>query len=244
MQAGAPTPPDAPQPPAAPSPPAVAEAVFGARLPLAVRYAQLLAESGVRCGLIGPREVPRLWERHLLNCAVVGEMIPTGATVVDLGSGAGLPGLPLALARPDLRVTLLESMARRVAWLCEAVTELGLAVRVVRGRAEDTGLRRELGMVDVVTARAVAPLAKLAAWSLPLLPRGGVLLAVKGETAEAEVARDAAAVRTLGGRAVRVHDCGEGIVDPLTRIVVVTKNDGAGGQTRRNGPAEVQRRRS
>jgi 16S rRNA (guanine527-N7)-methyltransferase len=236
--------PHAVEPAAVPSPPPAAELVFGARLPLAVRYAGLLAESGVRRGLIGPREVPRLWERHLLNCAVVGEVVAAGATVVDLGSGAGLPGLPLALARPDLEVTLLEPMARRVAWLCEVVAALELPVRVIRGRAEDPGLRRELGEVGVVTARAVAPLAKLAAWALPLLSRGGVLLAVKGETAEAEMLRDAAAVRTLGGRAARMHDCGEGIVDPLTRIVVVTKNDGPAARRAATVREKDMRRRS
>ena len=125
------------EPAGAPGPPSAAEVVFGARLPLAVRYAELLAVSGVPRGLIGPREVPRLWERHLLNCAVVGEIIAPGARVVDLGSGAGLPGLPLALARPDLEITLLESMARRNAWLREIVTVLELPVRVIRGRAED-----------------------------------------------------------------------------------------------------------
>jgi 16S rRNA (guanine527-N7)-methyltransferase len=197
--------------------------VFGDRLPLAVRYASMLGGSGASRGLIGPREVDRLWERHLLNCAVVAEVLPTGARVVDLGSGAGLPGLPLALVRPDLDVTLLEPMARRVAWLDEVVSELGLPVRVVRGRAEDPGIRTALGGTDVVTARAVAPLGKLAGWALPLLSDGGLLVAMKGETATDEVARDGAAVQACGGRAPRVHDCGAGIVDPVTRVVLVEK---------------------
>jgi 16S rRNA (guanine527-N7)-methyltransferase len=221
-------------------PPAAAEEVFGARLPLAVSYASALAGSGIERGLIGPREADRLWERHLLNSAVIGEVIAAGAWVVDLGSGAGLPGLPLALARPDLDVTLLEPMARRVAWLHEVVDELGVPVRVVRGRAEEPAVREELGGADVVVARAVAPLARLAGWALPLLTDGGLLVAMKGETAEAEVARDRGAVTALGGRAVRVHDCGEGIVDPLTRVVVVSRD---GGWVRR-GPQAHRRRRS
>lgn len=108
-------------------------------------------------GLIGPREVDRLWDRHLLNSAVVGERIPKGATVVDVGSGAGLPGIPLAIARPDLELTLVEPMARRVEWLTEVIEELELDVRVTRGRAEERAVRAEIGTVDVVTARAVAP---------------------------------------------------------------------------------------
>jgi 16S rRNA (guanine527-N7)-methyltransferase len=221
------------------APPAAAEAVFGARLPLAVRYASALAGSGIERGLIGPREADRLWERHLLNCAVIGEVIAAGARVVDLGSGAGLPGVPLVLARPDLDVTLLESMARRVAWLREVIDDLGLPVRVVRGRAEEPAARQDIGDTDVVVARAVAPLARLAGWALPLLVDGGLLVAMKGETAASEVARDGAAVRGLGGRAVGVHDCGEGIVDPLTRVVVVSRD---GGRVRRDPPAQRRRR--
>jgi 16S rRNA (guanine527-N7)-methyltransferase len=228
-------------------PPDAAAVVFGARLPLAVRYASALAGSGVSRGLIGPHEVHRLWERHLLNCAVIGEVIAGEASVVDLGSGAGLPGLPLALARPDLDVTLLEPMARRVAWLHEVIAELDVPVRVVRGRAEEPAVRAELGGMDVVVARAVAPLARLASWALPLLSGGGLLVAMKGATAAAEVARDGAAVRDLGGRAVRLHECGEGIVDPLTRIVVVSRSserdsDGRGGAVRREPPVRRRRR--
>jgi 16S rRNA (guanine527-N7)-methyltransferase len=214
--------------------------VFGARLPLAVRYASALADSGIERGLIGPREVGRLWERHLLNCAVIGEVITAGARVVDLGSGAGLPGVPLVLARPDLDVTLLEPMARRVAWLREVIDDLGLPVRVVRGRAEEAVARQDIGGTDVVVARAVAPLARLAGWALPLLVDGGLLVAMKGETAASELARDGPAVRGLGGRAVGLHDCGEGIVDPLTRVVVVSRD---GGRVRRD-PAAQRRRRS
>jgi len=197
--------------------------VFGDRLPLAVRYAQLLSDHGVARGVIGPGEVDRLWERHLLNCAVIGEVISGPGRVVDLGSGAGLPGIPLVLARPDLDMTLLEPMARRVAWLRSVVAELELPVTVVRGRAEDPAVVRLLGGCSVVVARAVASLARLCGWALPLLAEGGLLVAMKGATAEDEIARDRAQVRQYGGRAVRVHECGAGIVDPLTRVVLVER---------------------
>ncbi len=131
------------------------------RLPLAERYAELLATDGVVRGLIGPREAPRLWERHLLNCAALAEVLPDGATVCDLGSGAGLPGLVVAIARPDLSVTLVEPLLRRTTFLEEVAAELGLeSVEVVRGRAEELHGQRTF---DVVTSRAVAPLERLLA---------------------------------------------------------------------------------
>lgn len=202
---------------------AAAQAVFGDRYPLAERYAALLAGSGVDRGLIGPREADRLWERHLLNSAVLGELVPEGARVLDVGSGAGLPGIPLALARPDLVIVLLEPMVRRVVWLEEVLAVLGLAVSVHRGRAEDPGVRDECGGNDVVTARAVAPLGRLAGWSLPLVAPGGRLLAVKGASAEQEAARDADAVRTAGGAAVEIVECGATIVQPPTTVIVVPR---------------------
>lgn len=197
---------------------------FGDRLPLARRYAEHLAGSGVERGLIGPREAPRIWERHVLNCAVVAELVPDGARVVDIGSGAGLPGIPLVLVRPDLAVVLLEPLARRVDWLTEIVADLGLDVRVERGRAEERAVRRRWEGADVVTARAVAPLARLAGWALPLLRPGGTLLAVKGSSAPAEVERDAPQVRRAGGGAPSVVHCGAGIVDPPTTVVVVERS--------------------
>lgn len=203
--------------------PAAAAALFGALLPAAARYAELLAADGVQRGLIGPREADRIWDRHILNCAVVGEAVPANARVLDVGSGAGLPGLPLALARPDLDITLLEPMARRVSWLTEVVDELALPVAVRRGRAEDPALRAELGNYDVVTARAVAPIGRLAGWTLPLVRPGGWLLAIKGESAGDEITRDGALVRASGGQAVRIRDCGTGIVDPATRVVLVER---------------------
>jgi 16S rRNA (guanine527-N7)-methyltransferase len=202
---------------------AAAHAIFGDRHALAERYAGLLAGPGVGRGLIGPREAERLWERHLLNSAVLGELLPEGCRVLDVGSGAGLPGIPLALARPDLAIVLLEPMARRVAWLQEVVDELGLAVSVYRGRAEDPGIRDELGGTDVVTARAVAPLGRLAGWCLPLVASGGRLLAVKGATAYEEAARDAIAVRAAGGGVAEIVHCGATIVRPPTTVVVVPR---------------------
>jgi 16S rRNA (guanine527-N7)-methyltransferase len=200
-----------------------AQAVFGDRYPLAERYAALLVGSGVDRGLIGPREADRLWERHLLNSAVLGELVPQGARVLDVGSGAGLPGIPLALARPDLAIVLLEPMARRVVWLQEVLALLGLAVSVYRGRAEDPQVRDEIGGNDVVTARAVAPLGRLAGWSLPLVTPGGRLLAVKGASAEQEAARDVEAVRIAGGAAVEIVHCGATIVQPPTTVIVVPR---------------------
>jgi 16S rRNA (guanine527-N7)-methyltransferase len=180
----------------------------------------------VERGLIGPREAERIWQRHVLNCAVIGEVVPAGSDVVDAGSGAGLPGIPLALARPDLRITLLEPMARRVTWLTEVVDELGIAMRVHRGRAEDPAVRSALGGCDVVTARAVAPMGRLAGWTLPLLRPGGLLVAMKGATAGDEVANDRAAIHSFGGRRIRLFDCGSGIVDPLTRVVLAERRVG------------------
>jgi 16S rRNA (guanine527-N7)-methyltransferase len=202
---------------------AAAQAVFGGQYALAERYVELLAGPGVERGLIGPREADRLWERHMLNSAVLGELVPDGCRVLDVGSGAGLPGIPLALARPDLVIVLLDPMARRVAWLQEVVAELGLAVSVYRGRAEDPRVRDELGGKDVVTARAVAPLGRLASWSLPLVAPGGRLLAIKGATADEEAARDALAVRAAGGGPVEIVQCGGTIVRPPTTVIVVPR---------------------
>lgn len=197
--------------------------VFGDRLPVAQRYVEHLVTSGVERGLVGPREAPRVWERHVLNCAVVADLVPHGARLVDVGSGAGLPGIPLALARPDLRIVLVEPLARRVEWLAEVVDDLGLAVQIERGRAEEATVRRRWEGADVVTARAVAPLARLAGWTLPLLHQGGLLLAIKGVSASAEVQRDAAAVRKLGGGQPRVVQCGAGVVEPPCTVVVVER---------------------
>jgi 16S rRNA (guanine527-N7)-methyltransferase len=198
-------------------------AVFGDGLTAAVQFAELLAAVGVERGLIGPREVDRLWDRHILNSAVVADAIPSGARVVDLGSGAGLPGVPLAIARPDLRITLLEPMARRVVWLTEVVDTLSLSASVVRGRAEEPAIKQQLAGADVVIARAVAPLARLWAWSSPLLRQGGQLVALKGESADEEVARDGSAVTRAGGSLPVVERCGVDVLAVPTTIVVVTR---------------------
>jgi len=203
-------------------------AVFGDRLGLAERYAELLAGAGQEQGVIGPRELPRLWDRHLVNSAVIGEVVARHARVLDVGSGAGLPGIPLVIARPDLEMTLLEPMARRVSWLESVITELGLPVTVVRGRAEERETRRRCGEFDVVTARAVAPLGRLVGWTLPLVRPGGVLAAMKGVSAPDEVARDAKIIRAAGGTTVTIERCGVG--DAATQVVVVHR-------TKRHGEA-------
>jgi 16S rRNA (guanine527-N7)-methyltransferase len=154
-------------------------------LPLAERYADLLAGPGVERGLLGPREAAVIWSRHILNCAAIAELIPVGALVADIGSGAGLPGVVLALARPDLRITLVESLNRRATFLREVVADLEVAVVVEEGRAEQLSERLA---VDVVVARAVAPLGRLVELAAPLARPGGVLLAIKGQSASTEVA--------------------------------------------------------
>jgi 16S rRNA (guanine527-N7)-methyltransferase len=210
----------------------VVERVFGDGASVAIKFAALLADHGVERGLIGPREVERLWDRHLFNSAVLAELVPPNCRVVDVGSGAGLPGIPLAIARPDIRLSLLEPMARRVAWLEEVVDTLGLDVEVVRGRAEEPEVRRRLGGSDIVTGRAVAPMERLAKWCLPLLRPGGRLLALKGASAAEELARDAAAVAKAGGSRQWVATCGAEVLEVPTTVVVVERDEQAG---RRDG---------
>ena len=193
--------------------------MFTVRLPTAERFAALLASDGVVRGLIGPRETPRLWERHLLNCAVLGEVVPARSAVCDIGSGAGLPGLVLAIARPDLTITLVEPLLRRTTFLDEAVQRLELLnVEVVRARAEELhGVRT----FDVVTSRAVAALPKLLRWSLPLTRPGGAVVAMKGSSAQEEVDGARKQLRALGAGPVSVHTVGLGVVDPPTIVVRV-----------------------
>ncbi|GIG89075.1 16S rRNA (guanine(527)-N(7))-methyltransferase RsmG [Plantactinospora endophytica] len=239
-----------------------ARTLFADRLPLAATYAELLAGPGVLRGLIGPRETPRIWDRHLLNCAAVAEFIPTGSSIVDVGSGAGLPGIVLAIARPDLTITLVEPLARRAVFLAEVVDalDLGETVTVLRARAEELAASRREGAggrrrrptragrtggplpaapgapveladlpadlrvpADIVTARAVAPLDRLAGWCLPLAVPGGRLLALKGASAADEVAEHAEVVRRLGGSAPVVRQGGRGVVDPPTTVVEVVR---------------------
>ena len=204
----------------APPMPEVAAAIFAQAAAKAELYARQLAGPGVDRGLIGPNEIPRLWERHLLNSAAVASLVPSSCSLADLGSGAGLPGIVLALLLPGASVTLLEPMARRAAFLEECVTELGLDnVRVRRARAEE--LAGTL-VVDVVTARAVAPLDRLAALAVPLLRPGGTVLAIKGAKAAQEVAAARGALARLGVREVEVLLAGSGKVDPAATVVRLT----------------------
>lgn len=174
--------------------------VFGSRLHLAQAYHDSLATDGSIRGFMGPREVPRLWDRHILNCAVIGELMPEGARVIDVGSGAGLPGIPLAIARPDLDITLIEPLLKRSNYLLEVKEMLGLDnVTVIRGRAEEGPVKKAVKGADIVTSRAVAPLGKLAKWSLPLVKIGGEMIALKGSSVHEELERDAADIKRAGG---------------------------------------------
>lgn len=195
-----------------------ARELFGDRLELARRYTEHLASSGIVRGLIGPREAPRLWERHVLNCAVVESLIPDSAHVVDVGSGAGLPGLCLALARPDITITLVEPLDRRVQWLNEVIADLQLRqVTVLRARAEQA--RDQVQGVDVVTARAVSALVGLVDITLPLLKGSGQLLALKGKSAEAELDRARKKFNRHGVRSAEVLTVGEELLEAPTTVV-------------------------
>ena len=191
------------------------EQVFGSTASQVSRYVDILASDGVVRGLIGPREVDRLWDRHIFNSAAVESLVAQDATVVDVGSGAGLPGIPLAVLRPDLRITLLEPLLRRVSFLTEVVGKLGLAdrVTVVRGRAEEH--RRQYA---VVLARAVAPLVKLVPWCAPLRSPAGTILALKGRSAAAELSAAQSVLARAGLAAelltVRAHPA----ADPTTVV--------------------------
>ena len=198
---------------------AAVEAVFGERLPLAERYVQHLATTGIERGLIGPREVPRLWGRHVLNCAVVQEYIAPNASVADVGSGAGLPGLCLAIARPDLKLTLIEPLERRVIWLNEVVEDLGLEnVTVLRSRAEQA-----VGTVeaDVVTARAVSALVGLLDITLPILRGTGELLALKGRSAAEEITKAKKKLNRYGARETEILTAGGDLLEEPTTVVRV-----------------------
>lgn len=208
-----------------------AERLFGKRLGLAEQFAQMLATEGPERGLIGPREVERLWERHIVNCALLADAIPAGpATVADIGSGAGLPGVVLAIARPDLRITLIETMQRRTNWLEEVDQELGLGLEVLRSRAEELHGSRSF---EVVTARAVAALDKLARWTLPLVADGGELLAMKGSSAPAEIDKAEKVLARLGGIDPHIVRYGADEVEVPTTVVHVRRRAQA---TRKGDP--------
>ncbi len=214
-----------------------AAALFGPRLEIAQRYAELLAGAGVERGLLGPREVDRLWDRHLLNSAAVSELLDPGERVVDIGSGAGLPGLPLAIARPDLEIVLLEPLLRRSDFLREAVAELGLPVDVVRGRAEEAWVREQIGEKDAAVSRAVAALDKLTKWSMPLLRTGGRMVAIKGEHALEEVRQHRRVMEATGAVDVRVVTCGANYLRPPATVVLARR-----GSYSRHGSARETNR--
>ena len=211
--------------------------MFGSALEKACQFAEILATDGVQRGLIGPRETPRLWDRHLLNCAVVAELLPEAGELVDIGSGAGLPGVVLAMLRPGIRVVLLEPLLRRSVFLEECLARLDLPnATVVRGRAEDmAGAIR----ADIATARAVAPLDRLAGWAAGLLRPGGEILAIKGQSAEQELAAARPVLSRLRVRSAEVLRVGQGRVVPATTVVRVV----IGGHGREEQPGAHRSRR-
>ena len=203
-------------------PPDAAHELFGPTLPTAIRFAELLADEAAVRGLIGPREVPRLWERHLLNCVLLDELIPASSSVADIGTGAGLPGIVLAIRRPELQVCLIEPLLRRTKFLDQAVAELELGnAEVVRSRAEQLAGSRTF---DVVTSRAVAPMERLAGWSLPLTRAGGLFLAMKGSAARAETEVAESTIREFGGTLLGVETLGSGVVAEPATIVKIRRD--------------------
>jgi 16S rRNA (guanine527-N7)-methyltransferase len=217
--------------------PAAATVLFGSEAERAHRYAEILAGAGVERGLLGPREVGRIWDRHILNSAAVNELLGPDERVADIGSGAGLPGIPLALARPDLRLTLIEPLLRRSEFLREVVEDLGLKITIIRGRAEDKAVRQEAGEMDAVVSRAVAPLDKLTRWSVPLLRAEGRMIAIKGDRAEQEIQQHRRVMASLGAVDVRVMRCGADYLDPPVTAVVARRDptDRAGRRSSRSG---------
>jgi 16S rRNA (guanine527-N7)-methyltransferase len=208
--------------------PRAAEALFGSGMDRAQRYAEMLAGAGVERGLLGPREVDRLWDRHILNSAAVAELLGPEERIADIGSGAGLPGIPLALARPDLRLTLIEPLLRRSEFLREVVDDLGLEITIVRGRAEDRSVRQQVGEMDAVVSRAVASLDKLTKWSVPLLRHDGRMVAIKGKRAEKEIRAHRRVMAALGAVDVKVMRCGADYLDPPATAVVARREATAG----------------
>ena len=222
----------------APAAPPAAATVFGDRLVVAEQFASVLADTGVSHGLIGPREVPILWERHILNCAVAEDSFPHGVAVVDVGSGAGLPGLALAIARPDLHLHLVEPMLRRTTWLSDTIAELGLDnCTVHRGRAEEFD-----GVLQVpwATARAVARVDKLARWTFPLLEDGGTLVALKGSSAQDELDAATPVLRRLGMSSAAVRTHGVDLLEVPTTTLELTVGSRSGPRSR---PAKGSRAR-
>ncbi|ORA14931.1 16S rRNA (guanine(527)-N(7))-methyltransferase RsmG [Mycobacterium arosiense] len=220
--------------------PEAAVAVFGERLGIAMGYAAALATAGVERGLLGPREVDRVWDRHILNSAALAELLDPGERIVDIGSGAGLPGIPLAIARPDLEVVLLEPLLRRSEFLNAIIHELGLAVEVVRGRAEEPGVRNRFGERDAAVSRAVASLDKLTKWSLPLLRHDGRMLAIKGERASDEVEQHRRVMAASGAADVRVVTCGASYLRPPATVVSARRGKPPHHKPARTGKARTR----
>jgi len=188
-------------------------AYFNGREDQIQRYAELLKSTGIERGLIGPKEGDRIWERHIANCIPITTILPENVRLVDIGSGAGLPGIVIALARPDLKVSLVEPLQRRVDFLNEVVAELGIPVEVIRGRAE-----RVKKQFEIVTARAVAPLEKLINISWHMIPKGGSLMAMKGESAAEEIA-----LTTLKkGSTAQLHEISLPNL-PIARVIQIKK---------------------
>lgn len=197
--------------------PAVAAEVFGANIEVARAYAGALVRDGEMLGLLGPREYPKLWTRHILNSAVVAELVPSGATVADVGSGAGLPGIPMAIAQPEAHFTLIEPMERRSNWLKEQVEELGLKnVSVLRARAEEVGQ-----VFDIVTARAVKALPQLLQMCVPMTKHGGEIIALKGSKAQEEIDDSQRLIKKLKIAGFEILFTGAKVLEEPTRVVRV-----------------------
>lgn len=207
-------------PPVLEAEPAAATALFGDRIDLARSFTNELARRGEELGLIGPLELPRLWTRHILNSAVLAPLLEAGGRVADVGSGAGLPGLVLAIARPDVHLTLIEPMERRVDWLTSEADRLGLDnVAVVRARAEDVA---DDIVVDQVTARAVSALSKLIPLTVPLVRSGGQLILMKGARVEDEMEKARKVILRMRLTDVEVLELGAGVVEETTRVFRAT----------------------
>ena len=195
--------------------PIEAAAVFGDRIDLARGYAAALVRDSDLLGLLGPREMPRLWSRHILNSAVVAELVPSGKTVCDIGSGAGLPGIPMAIVLPDTLFTLIEPMERRSDWLISVIDELGLKnVEVIRARAEEVG-----EVFDIATARAVSALPKLLRMCIPLVRQGGEILALKGSKAADEIEEAKRIQKKLGVESFKIEFAGARLLSEPTLVV-------------------------
>lgn len=197
-----------------------AEVIYGEQTQLAERFVEHLVTTGIEWGLLGPREVPIMWERHVLNCAVVQELLPRGGVVADVGSGAGLPGLALAIARPDVQFVLIEPLERRVDWLNIVIEDLGLEnVDVIRARSEQVF---DTVDVDIVTARAVSAMKSLVPMTVPLLHGQGELLAIKGKSATSEIEKAEKVLRKFKTTKAEVLTIGDELLEVPTTVARLT----------------------